>query len=709
MRAGLTKSIPFSLTLDVAGYPVLAEYETRRLFMERDMSFRFGSRVISHVGVVGSGQIGPDIALHLAKALHARDVRVTVIDVSPDALARGRAKLEQKVAKARDSGAFAPAVADAILSGVSFTSDYEALRGAELIIEAATEDVSVKRRISEQLETLCPPDAILASNSSHIEPARIFETLEHPERSLVIHYFFPAERNLLAEIVPGPNTDAALTQSVMELYEAIGKVPIRVGSRYGYAVNPVFEGLFLAAAIAVEEGLGSTKEVDAAARRALGLGVGPFTAMNLAGGNPITHHALDEMTSRIGPWFRSPRLMKDAMASGTKWDVPKRDEQVVLSPEAEQRIAETMIGACFGICGEIADSGIVSLPDLELAVEIGLAMRAPFTFMNELGVDRALQLVEAYAAEHAGFPVPQCLREHARTHQPFQVDYVLRRDEGDVAILTIRRPQVLNALNDAVYAELYRKFAEVRDDPRIVAAVLTGFGTKAFVSGADINFLARITTPADGVATSERSKLAGNLIENLGKPVVCALNGFALGGGSELALCCSARLAGKGMPLTFSQPESNLGIVPGAGATQRLPRLVGLELAASMLRTGRGLSGREAVECGLVREEVEGDLLAAAIALARDAASGKVELKRIDPEPLAAVSALPPVDLGHRSRAIDALICRAITEGCQRPLPEGLRLESELFGSCCATEDMRIGVRTFQESGPRAKAVFVHH
>jgi enoyl-CoA hydratase/carnithine racemase len=223
-----------------------------------------------------------------------------------------------------------------------------------------------------------------------------------------------------------------------------------------------------------------------------------------------------------------------------------------------------------------------------------------------------------------------------------------------------------------------------------------------------VNFLARITTPADGVATSERSKLAGNLIENLGKPVICALNGFALGGGSELALCCSARIARKGMPLAISQPEANLGIVPGAGATQRLPRLVGFELAASMLRTGRPLSGREAVECGLVREEVEGDLVAAAVALARDAATGKVDLKHVDPKPLGGVAPLPDVDLGHLSRAIDALICRAIAEGCRRPLTEGLRLESELFGSCCATEDMRIGVRTFQESGPRSKAAFVH-
>jgi enoyl-CoA hydratase/3-hydroxyacyl-CoA dehydrogenase len=675
------------------------------------MSVRLRDLAIERVGVVGSGQIGPDIALHFAKALADQAVAVTVVDLAQDALARGRAKLEQKVAKAVEGGAFTPATAESIRRAVTFTTDYDELRGAGLVIEAATEDVAVKRRIFERLETLCAPTAILASNSSHIEPGIIFENLKHRNRALVVHYFFPAERNPLVEIVPiaGPcGTDPTLTSALMAFYEEVGKIPVLCGSRYGYAVNPVFEGLFLAAALAVEEGLGTTKEVDAAARRALGLGVGPFTAMNLTGGNPITNHALDEMTSSLGRWFRSPRILKDAIASGVPWDVPKRDEKVELPPEREQRIADAMVGAYFGICGEIVDSGIVSLSDLELAVEVGLAVRAPFAFMNEIGVPRTLELVNAYAAAHDGFPVPRCIQEHAQARRPFQVDHVLRRDDGNVAILTIRRPQVLNALNDDLYTELYRRFSELKGDPRIGAVVLTGFGTKAFVSGADINFLARITTPAEGVATAERSKLTGNLIENLGKPVICALNGFALGGGSELALCCSARIARCGMPLAVSQPEANLGIVPGAGATQRLPRLVGVELAASMLRTGRALSGREAVECGLIRAEVEGDLISAAVSLARDAASGKTVLKHIDTSPLESVPPLPAVDLGHRSRAIDALMCRAITEGCQRPMPEGLRFESEMFGACCATEDMRIGVRTFQENGPRAKAAFVH-
>jgi len=674
------------------------------------MGVRLGNRVINRVGVVGSGNIGPDIALHFAKAFHAHGVPVIVVDVSPEALARGQAKAAQKIAKARESKAFTAEAADAMTRCLRFTGDYSQLADADLVIEAATENLEVKRAIFARLVSLCGPHAIIASNSSHIEPEELFGTLagDARRRSLVIHYFFPADRNLLVEIVAGRDTDPALARAVTTMYEKVGKVPVQVRGRFGYAVNPVFEGLFLAAALAVEERLGTVKEVDSVARTALGLGVGPFTAMNLTGGNPITHHSLDLMTAKIGPWFRSPRLMHEAMASGNPWDVARRDEQVVVPPERAQRITDAMVGAYFGLAGEILDSGIITLADLELGVATGLAMRPPFGFMNAMGVARALDTVKAYANAHAGFPVPRCLSAQANAGTPFRIPTVLRRDEGDIAVLTIRRPQVLNALDEDVYAQIAEHATALKADPKIAAVVLTGFGPKAFVSGADVNFLARIATPDEGEATAARSKRAGDLLEQMGKPVVCALNGFAFGGGNELAMCCSARIVQKGLRVAVSQPEVQLGIIPGSGATQRLPRLVGIERAATMLRTGAGISSREAVEWGLVREEVEEDVVEAAVRLAQAVARGEVALATVDPRPMSTPERLPAAELGHLSRAIDALLCRAILEGCRMPLAEGLRFESKLFGQCCATEDMRIGLGNFIANGPKAKADFVH-
>jgi enoyl-CoA hydratase/3-hydroxyacyl-CoA dehydrogenase len=672
------------------------------------MPYTLGERTIRKVGVVGSGQIGPDVALHMTKALHASGVPVVVVDVAQAALDAGRRKLDGKVDKGVETGAFEKDEAAAMKANVAFTTDYGALRGADLVVEAASEDLAVKRRIFAALEKTCAAGAILASNSSHLEPERIAEGMEDPSRALVIHYFFPAERNLLVEIVPGARTAPRLVDWLLRFYEEIGKVPIRVHSRYGYAVDPIFEGLFQAACLCVEEGLGTVKEVDHVARNALGLGVGPFTAMNLTGGNPLTAHGLDEMHERVNAWFRTPRILRETLRAGTPWDGVQRGEKVDVPAGRARAIAERMQGAYFGLAAEILDSGIVSLSDLELAVEIGLVMKPPFASMNEVGPRRALELVQAYASLHPDFPVAGCLVRQAERDEPWDPPVVLRRDDGDVAILTIRRPHVLNALNAAVYAQLDRHFAALEADPAVRGVVVTGFGKKAFVSGADVAMLAAVKTPADGERASRASHAVMNRIENLRKPVICAYNGLAFGGGNELALACHARLAPKGLKVLAGQPEPNLGIVPGAGGTQRLPRIVGLEAAWPMLRLGRPIGSAEAKRIGLVRDEIEGDVAAAAIELARQASSGRVRLERIRREPLPPPGALPQLDLGHLSRAVDAILCKAVLEGAKMTLEKGLEFEIRCFGEVCGLEDMRIGIENFLKNGPRAKAAFVH-
>lgn len=672
------------------------------------MPYAQGSRSLTKLGVVGSGQIGPDIALHFSKVLHARGVPIVVVDIAREALESGRAKLDKKVDKGVETGAFEQDEGDRMKANVMFTEDYAALERASLIIEAASEDLHLKQEIFTRLETLTTPDAILASNSSHLEPERIFAKLDRPERAIVLHYFFPAERNPLVEMVPSQSTDPELVAWLMGFYEDIGKVPIQVGSRYGYAIDPIFEGLFLAALLCVEEGLGATKEVDAIAREALGLGVGPFTAMNLTGGNPITAHGLDEMHERVHRWFRTPQLMKNVMAEGKPWEVPGRGESVEVKPSKKRKIAERMQGVYFGLVGEVLDSGITNVADLDMGAQIGLVIRSPFRFMNELGAAKALELVRAYKKQEPDFPVAECLVRQAEAKEPWNIDYVFRTDRDGVAVLTIRRPQVLNALNRDVYAQLDRHFTEISDDQKVEAVVLTGFGRKAFVSGADVSMLASIASPEEGETLSLESHAVMNRIEDLPKPVVCAYNGLALGGGNELGLACHARIARKGLPILAGQPEPSLGIIPGAGATQRLPRLIGFEKAWPLLRTGRPLSGAEAREMGMIREEVDGDLVGAAVELALAAAQRRVEFPRITLEPVDPPEDLPEVDLGHLSKAVDRVLRKAILEGAQMPLKEGLRFEARCFGEVCGLEDMRIGIESFLRSGPRTKAPFVH-
>ena len=673
------------------------------------MAFLFRGRSINKIGVIGSGQIGPDIALHFLKVLHSFDVKVVVVDIATDALEKGKAKLFKKVDKGGQTGAFKPDEVEGMKSHIIFTSDYNELKGADIVVEAATEDLPLKKRIFKQIEELVPPEAILTSNSSHLEPERIFDELKLKARSLCTHYFFPAERNPAIEIIPGKDTDALITEFTMRFYEKIGKIPIKVGSRYGYAVDPVFEGLLLACIQCVDGGLGDTKQVDYVASKALGLTVGPFTAHNLTGGNPISAHGLSDMHERLNGWFRVPDRLKQMLESKSDWIVPGRGEKIELAPEKEKEISEELMGAYFAIVCDMLDSEIITTSDFDLLISVALDMKPPFSFMNSVGVKKALDLVEKFAQKYPPMPVAKKLKEQAASGHAWEILDVLFEKKGDVGVITLRRPKALNALNSKVFKELNVYCDMIRNDPAIKSAVITGFGNKAFVAGADIKEMAGLTEPAEGEHFARIGQIASAELEKLGKPVVAALNGFALGGGCELAMCCTARVAPKGMKFFAGQPEVNLGLIPGMGGTQRLPRLVGFERAAEMIRTARPISSSQALAYGLINEEVEGDVLERAIALARDIVAGKATPKKMEMGPLSNVpDKLPDVEIGHLSRAIDKLAVQAILEGARMTLEDGLKNEAKLFGQCWTTEDNRIGLKNFIEKGAKSKADFVH-
>jgi enoyl-CoA hydratase/3-hydroxyacyl-CoA dehydrogenase len=671
------------------------------------MTMEMFGRKIEKIGVIGSGQIGPDIALFFSSSLSPLAVPVVVVDVVQEALDKGRKRIEDKVKKLVEKGRVKPPAGEAVTGNITWTREYEKLEGATLVVEAATENLEVKHKIFASAEKIVGDKTILASNSSHMEPEVIFQKAGGKGRTLVNHFFFPAERNIVVEVVPGRDTDAGVVDFLMKFYEAFGKLPIRVRSRYGYAVDPVFEGLFQAAALCVEAGMGSVKEVDVAAQKALGLGVGPFTAMNLTGGNPITAKGLDEYTEKIHRWFRTPKLLKDAMAGAKPWEVAGRGEKVEMPPEKEEAIDREMKGAYIGLVTEILGSGLAGVSDLELAVSTALVVAPPFDFMNRMGVKAALELVEAYARKHPGFPVPDVLRRQAESGRPWKIPVVLREDRDGIAVVKIRRPAVLNALNPQVMEELREHFTSIKGDASVKGAVLTGFGNRAFVSGADIKGLAAIKDPDQGAAFSWQGQEVLILIENLGKPVVAALNGLAFGGGCEISMACTARVAVK-TKMLVGQPEPKLGIIPGYGGTQRFPRWVGLENCWKILRDGNPISSAEARRIGLIHEEVDGDVVGAATRLLRDILSGKAKVPSIRRDPLEDPGKLPDVDIGHLSRKIDEIMQRSILEGAKMKLEDGLRFEGRMFGECIKTEDMRIGMENFLKNGPKVNAEFKH-
>ncbi|MCJ7784591.1 MAG: enoyl-CoA hydratase-related protein, partial [Desulfobacterales bacterium] len=452
----------------------------------------------------------------------------------------------------------------------------------------------------------------------------------------------------------------------------------------------------------------TVKQADTIVQKTLGMGVGPCTGHNLTGGNPLTQHGLQQYTTIINPWFRSPKILDDRVKSGIPWETAAKGEAVEYSKEIYEAISNRAMGAYFGIACEIVESGVTNIGDLDMAIENGLVMTPPFQLMNKVGIKKSFELVEAYAKENPGFKVTEMMKKQAATGKPWKIPVVLREDKGDVAIVKIRRPRVLNALNKDVFDQLEEVFTEVQKDQKIKAAVLTGFGTRAFVSGADIGMLAAQKTPQEAEANSAKTQIPFKLIENLGKPVVCAMNGLAYGGGNELAMACTARIAKKGQKVFVAQPEPGLGIIPGAGGTQRLPRLVGIENAWPILRNGNPISSTRAKEIGLIQEEVEGDIIEAAITWVKNILSGKVHVPPIKKGPIPIPSKLPEVDIGHLSRKIDSLLQKAVLEGAKMGLDEGLKLEAKVSGECLLTEDMRIGMENFIKNGPKVKASFVH-
>jgi len=671
------------------------------------MSYQYRNIELSKITIIGAGNIGPDICLHFAKVFAADGVKMVLVDIAAQALESAQARIEKKVASGVKARAFRPDLAEKMLASISYTGNYDDIAGSSLVLEAATEDEGIKDAIFKQLDTICDENTIFLSNSSHMRPEVIFRNTSNPGRCLVAHYFFPAERNPIVEIVPGADTDATLTANLLGLYEAIGKVPMEVASSYGYAIDPIFEGLFLNAILCLQKGYGTVKEIDRVSMDVLGCGVGPVTAVTLAGGNEITDHGLDEMHTQLLPWFKSPDLLKELIARGDRWDIASKGDMIEVAADKREHLTNQVVGAFCALASYIADLGICDISDLDKACEIALVIKPPFSMMNEMGIEVAYEIVTAWCEDNPGFPLPKSLAA-ARKAGGWKLSNVTRKTLGDVAVLTIKRPKVLNAVDTTVLAELRDKFSEAENDPGIAGTVLTGFGVKAFVSGADINDLAACKTPRAGYANSQNFQKVCNFVEQLRKPVVCAWNGFAFGGGAELGMACTARICKAGLRIATCQPEVNLGFIPGAGGTQRLPRLVGVSKAAEILRTARPVSSSEAVEIGLAREQVVGDLVEAAATLVRQIADGSVVIPAIETGPLTAIGEPEDLDIGFHSTKIDSILVDAIYTGAKMTLAEGLELESRSFGKCIETEDMWIGLDNFMTKGAASKAEFVH-
>jgi enoyl-CoA hydratase/carnithine racemase len=424
--------------------------------------------------------------------------------------------------------------------------------------------------------------------------------------------------------------------------------------------------------------------------------------MDLTRGNLLNIHCLELMRDAQtgGKWFDPPPIF--AKQANDPWHDPRSPGDPTCDEGLAREIVDRILAVILGRTYFVLDNGICDATDLNWLTRMALGYRKGLLDLaEEYGAERVHEVCTTYAAKYEGFEVPRSIAD--KQLATFYRNVKVERD-GELATVSIFRPEVMNALNDQTMSELEAIFGELEADAAVKGIVLTSFN--GALAGADIQELAVLETPE--AARDKCLRGQGVLLEiaAMKTPVVAALDGPVLGGGSELSMACHARVVGPG--LLVGQPEVNLGIIPGYGGTQRLPRLIGLERGLDLLRTGRPVGAKEACAWGWAHGQPESDPVAAARALLKEHIAGKVKLAPVNPEPLPVPDKVPKLDIGHHSLTIDAILMQVCRDGLTRSLSDGLKVEAEGFARCQQTIDYNIGMTNFIINGPRVPAAFLH-
>lgn len=652
------------------------------------------------VGVIGSGSIGPDLAYGFVTALASEPGSVVFLhDIKQEALDAGVARIRGYVNKGLAGGKLSAKTASAIEAMLKPTLELSDLAPCDYVLEAASEDLGVKQAILSRLEQVVRPDALIGFATSGIPRARIAAHTKHPERCFVNHPFFPAWRSLPVEVVL--SGDPELGARMIATLKRLGKVPVITADAPCFAADDIFCNYISEAVRIVADGLATPAQVDRIVNEAIG-GGGPLNVMDGTRGNLLTAHCQELMrdASTGSPWFEPPRLLVE---QGNKpWHDPKSPGDSRYDAALGQVVLDRVLAVLLARTYFVVDNDIAAPRPLNWMTRTALGFRKGLLEVAEdLGADKVAALCEAYAATHPGFSVPDSIR--ARRLVTFRKNVEVERDQ-DVAIVSVVRPEVKNALDRVTIQELSQAFDELAADDTVRGIVLTSYD--GGLAGADINELASLQTPEACVAICLFAHPIFGRLSSMGKPTVAAVDGPVLGGGAELSMCCWARVVGP--RLLLGQPEVDLGIIPGYGGTQRLPRLIGLERALTMMRTGRPVGAKEAVAWGWAHGQPASDVVGAAKALIRAHLAGEVTLRPLDTAPLEVPTQLPKVDIGHHSLAIDAILVDVVRRGLALPLADGLAVEADGFGRCKRTRDLKIGLTNFVVNGPRVPAAFLN-
>lgn len=643
-----------------------------------------------HAAMVGAGTIGPDIGYYLKAALP--DIKLTLIDVVEKPLEAARARYEGYAGKAVQKGKMKQEMADKVLANIFYTTNYDDIADADLIIEAATESIPLKKKIFGMIEDRVAADAIITSNTSSIPAGIIFADMKHPERTTITHFFAPAWRNPAVEVITWANGDRWVVDYLRWLFAATGKTPVVTADVMCFMLDRVFDNWCNEAALLLPEA--TSKQIDTVAERYVY--AGPFFVLNMANGNPIIVET-NERQMEESPAYKPANVFN----SVDRWITKKPGEKVDVPEETRQLINDRLLGILYSQSLDVVAREIGTPEDLDLGCALALGFRkGPLELAGELGYDEIKRIMERLDKERNGLPGLSVIGQ-----LPAMINfkqYILVDRLDDVVLITIRRPAQMNALTDRVTDEILSVLQEYADDPAVTGFVITGYGTRAFCAGADIGKFPEML--GDSAASAQYARDCSRLlvyIDQMTKPVVAAVNGMALGGGAELAIRCHGMVASS--KAMFQFPEITLGILPGIGGLI-IPYRKWPQAAAkftAMLARGDRMTAKEALALGVVsslEEEYEA-LVTAAVGKVREL-KGKVPpvipaTLDIGADGVADQEATTMNGIPLSKEAV-GIILDAVRAGVKAPsLAAALEVGYDAFGKIAATAAAKEGIGSF--------------
>jgi len=636
------------------------------------------------LAVIGAGEMGHGIA-ELA-ALHGHEVAMR--DVKQELLDRGMERIRWSLGKLVEKNQIRPEQRDEVLARIRVTTDLaQATRDAAIVIEAIFEDLDLKKRVFRELDRAAPKDAILASNTSALPITNMARATKRPHKVVGMHFFNPPMLMPLVEVIRADTTDDATLEAAVGLAKSLGKTVVVVKKDVpGFITTRVLGPYFEEAAWIHDTERVPIETIDAAMRFRAGFPMGPFELADQVGID-VLHHLIKNANR---PVPRSVQTLIEEKKFGRKVDegyYSYKGGRPTLRPEMGSgfdpiRILAPMINEA----AELVALDVASPAEIDEAMRLGTAFPdGPLAMADKVGVDTVLSalrdhprskpaaiLSEMVARGDLGAKSGKGFYQHRMEREMMaQGTLLIAKDPAThVATITINRADRLNTLTPEFFEDLDRALGELRADETVRCVMITGSGDRAFSAGADLTSFTEVSKAFKVWRSSRRSQEVFLRLANFPKPTVAAINGHCFGGGLELALACDFRIAARRARL--GQTEVNLGLVPGAGGSQRLVRILGQAKAKELVMLGSRLTADEAASLGLVTKAVENEAFAAEV--------------RGFSERLAKQA---PIAI----RLAKVLLNRAI----DTPIDASLEMEAMAFGLVTSSEDVFEGLQAFLE------------